>query len=513
MTAAAEPASASAAKLHAALLEYFSAPGKYQLTLRQPALLFASIREILQIAAGRGQLEDLPESQAGRLREAAGFFVRAALLYPGADHYAVFGLTPRAEPVELKERYRLLMRLTHPDFASEATAGWPDDAATRVNRAYEILSSPVLRRDYDEQLAPAPRPGRAGEPAKAERGYAVQQARRVEKRAWKLNRTAAWALALGLGLLLVVFLFPPPETGHLVQKTPASPARTWAQDVAAGRASSAAATALRPAELLAAAPATEVIAPAAPVPSATEVPTVAAAPAPAPTQAPAPAAAPAAPPASTRPTNQTPALRSQPPQAPAPTVPQSVPVPSAAELAAEHRRSQAAAFPEPMPPPVTPRKPESVPPAVFPPAPVVAAAPPAAAVPVPPVPTRAAAPAAAAPSLNDAQPLLTQMLQQLESGSGDQLLRLLEVEGRQAPSAQALSRHYEQLVRGARPVRLSQVEFRSEARDGVLLVTGRIRLHAGEPTIGSHGERLMVRAEFVSRGGKVLLTGLSGAPD
>lgn len=116
-------------------------------------------------------------------------------------------------------------------------------------------------------------------------------------------------------------------------------------------------------------------------------------------------------------------------------------------------------------------------------------------------------------TLADAQPLLTQMLQVLETGSGEQLLRLLDGEARHAPSAQALSREYEQLVRGARPVRLSQVEFKGEPREGALLVTGRVRLHMGEPTIGSLGERFLVRAEFVSRGGKVMLKGLSGASD
>lgn len=118
-----------------------------------------------------------------------------------------------------------------------------------------------------------------------------------------------------------------------------------------------------------------------------------------------------------------------------------------------------------------------------------------------------------APTLADAQPLLTQMLQLLESGSGEQLLRLLDAESRKDPSAQALSRHYEQLVRGGRPVHLSQVDFRGETRDSVLLVTGRIRLHAGEPTVGSHGERIVVRAEFASHGGRVMLTGLSGGAD
>lgn len=125
----------------------------------------------------------------------------------------------------------------------------------------------------------------------------------------------------------------------------------------------------------------------------------------------------------------------------------------------------------------------------------------------------AAAPYVSAPTLADAQPLLTQLLQLLETGSGDQLLRLLEGEARHAPQARALSRHYEQLVQGVRPIRLSQVEFKGESREGALLVTGRIRLHAGEPTIGSPGERLLIKAEFVTRGGGVMLKGLSGTPD
>jgi hypothetical protein len=117
------------------------------------------------------------------------------------------------------------------------------------------------------------------------------------------------------------------------------------------------------------------------------------------------------------------------------------------------------------------------------------------------------------PSLNDAQPLLTQLLQSMEGGSGEQILRLLETDARRAPAAVALSRHYDHLVGRARPIRLSHVEFRSEAREGVLLVTGRVRLHAGEQTIGAHGERMSLRAEFVSRGGKVMLTGLSAGAE
>ena len=80
-------------------------------------------------------------------------------------------------------------------------------------------------------------------------------------------------------------------------------------------------------------------------------------------------------------------------------------------------------------------------------------------------------------------------------------------------SAQAVQRQYDLLVKGARPVRLAHVEFVSESRSGVLAVTSRVRLHAGEPTIGSFGERFAVRAEFTARDGKVVMTSLSGVND
>lgn len=466
--------------LHAALLQYAQAPGKYQLTLRQPAILFQSIREILQVAAGRAggeQQAPVPED----LREAAGFFLRAALLYPGADHYAVLGLPPRSEPVELKERYRLLMRLIHPDYAAAGVVPWPADAAVRVNRAYEVLSSPLQRREYDAQLAAVA--AKAPVEAAPRRPHGNARHGGASGRTWTLNRTAAATVLGGSAVLLaLVLLMPAPAPQHLVQRAPAP------MPAAAAR------TDTEPAG-------PQVQAPPAPLPVAQQE-----APAPVPTPLAGPAPAPAA-------------------GGPAWTVAAAPPVPA----------SRAPVLPVP---PARPEAPQSTParaPAASvamqsaPGAPAATrhAAPPVAAVPAPaalPVPPPAAAvqpmkitPAAVvasqAPTLADAQPLLTQLLQLLESGSSEQLLWLLEAEGRADPSAQALSRHYEQLVRGGRPVRLSHVEFRGEQRDSSLLVTGRIRLHAGEPTIGSHGERIVVRAEFASRGGRVMLTNLSGGGD
>lgn len=499
----AEPASPSVLNLRVVLLDYFKAPGKYQLTLRQPAVLFESVREILQIAAGRTAPAGAAPAEAATLHEAATFFIRAALLYPGADHYAVLGLPSGAEPVELKERYRLMMRLAHPDFASGAAASWSTDAAVRVNRAYEVLSSPVLRREYDEQLAGV-RTGRAAEGAKpAEAARLLAPAPRREQRTWQLNPAAAWMLALGAGALGICMLLPGPETAHLVQRT-MPPAKLQPAPAAQPRETETAidTAALIPADALGASAGP-------PAPVALAAPPEAASALP-PVMAPVPAAVAIAP-------------RAAPPS----PLPAAVD-PNAAEPAAAHRRGIAqaparqaveavpAAAHRAQEPAVAASRPQE-------PSVAADAAPAVVRAPVPAMPTAVAPPAPrattvaaatpAGPSLADAQPLLTQLLHLMESGSGDQLLRLLESDARQAPSAQALSRQYEQIVRGGRPVRLSHVEFQGESRDGLLLVTGRIRLHAGEPTMGAPGERLLVRAEFQSRGGKVLLTGLGGASD
>lgn len=505
----------SAATLHAALLDYFGAPGKYQLGLRQPALLFSSIREILQLAAGRGAPGAGQDTE--RLRDAAAFFIRAALLFPGADHYAVLGLPTAQEPTDLKDRYRLLMRLTHPDFMPSGSAAWPSDAAVRVNRAYEVLSSPTLRREYDEQLAalrsqrpsavripptmgsrPRPRVPHHGKP--------------------RFGAKAGWALGLGSVLAVALLVWPRTDPDQLVQRG-ARPAPAPAVEQARTPLPPPVVAASEPAQ-----PAGVATLPSSPPVAEAAVPPVAALPVPV-----APLAAGSgvmrleiAPSASAQmPVARPIAVAVPAPAPPAGVAPRSLPVaplpaaappgarprpatdrPGGITLATHEEPTGPASLP-PLPPPAGAVA-VVIAPAVTPIPSASVAARPAATVSAVPIPT---------PTLSDAQPLLTQVLQMLETGSGEQLLRLLEADARKQPGAVALSRQYEQLVRGGRPIRLSQVEFKGEPRDGVLLVTGRIHMHAGEPTIGSHGERLVLKAEFAQKGGKVQLTGLSGAAD
>lgn len=473
-------ATRTAATVRAALCEYYAAPGRYQLGLRQPALLFASIKEILQIAAGP---RDAPRgSEQAESRSAAQFFIRAAMLFPGADHYALFGLAPKAAPGDLKERYRLLMRLIHPDYTDAAPGIWPADAALRVNRAYEVLSSPVLRREYDEHLGRQPK----------QRPDARQTQRQAmpPRLQFRISRKTVW---MGLGAAsaaVALLLLPHQEPTRLVQKSPGksqpSSPRPERQATPPGGVSP------KEAEPVVPMPPVPESAPGLPVvrdTSSAAIPIArdSAAQVPPPPMPPVTAHKPSGLPQLTV---RLPGTRSV---APPEAAGSFVPAPPVAANRVEEPRVVAAAVAAPGPSQVALNSGGALPPAAMPVAALPAHVP--------------------APSMHEVQPLLTDLLQVLESGNVAQLLRMMEPEARSTTSAQALSRRYAQLVRGARPIRLTQVEFRGEPREDTLHVTGRMRVHAGETPIGSHGERLAVQADFASRGGKVVLIGLSGAPD
>lgn len=65
-------------------------------------------------------------------------------------HYQTLGLSPNASTEQIRRAFRAAARTLHPD-VSTAT-----DAAQRfaeASHAYEVLSDPAARRDYDHSLA------------------------------------------------------------------------------------------------------------------------------------------------------------------------------------------------------------------------------------------------------------------------------------------------------------------------------------------------------------------------
>jgi hypothetical protein len=112
-------------------------------------------------------------------------------------------------------------------------------------------------------------------------------------------------------------------------------------------------------------------------------------------------------------------------------------------------------------------------------------------------------------TLAEVHPLLSKLLQQLESGWGDQVLSVLERDARAAPAAQALARNYNALLEGSHRVRLANVQFKAEPRDGRLVVVGRVSMLVGETAAGAEPKQFSVQAEFASRDGAVVMTRLA----
>jgi len=76
------------------------------------------------------------------------------------NHYAVLGLSRRCTLNEIREAYRLLAKLHHPDRNGDSA-----ESVTRtqeLNAAYETLADPKRRREYDAQLT-AIRPRGSGQ--------------------------------------------------------------------------------------------------------------------------------------------------------------------------------------------------------------------------------------------------------------------------------------------------------------------------------------------------------------
>ncbi len=142
-------------RLLPALLDFERSPGRFPVALREPRPLFEHIDSVMLIAAGR-PLDGWPAAAGSRieLHRAARFFVRTVMLRPGSDPLTLLGLKAGFEPAQLREHYRLMIRLTHPDF-EVAGDRWPADAATRVNLAHDLLSR-RLRSDPAAAVAGTP---------------------------------------------------------------------------------------------------------------------------------------------------------------------------------------------------------------------------------------------------------------------------------------------------------------------------------------------------------------------
>jgi molecular chaperone DnaJ len=67
-----------------------------------------------------------------------------------SNHYKTLNVTPTATPAEIKQAYRRLVKLFHPDSNSKTA---DHEEIVRLNAAYEILGDSQQRQSYDRQLS------------------------------------------------------------------------------------------------------------------------------------------------------------------------------------------------------------------------------------------------------------------------------------------------------------------------------------------------------------------------
>ena len=67
------------------------------------------------------------------------------------NHYQTLNINPTATQAEIKQAYRRLVKLFHPDSNSKTAS---HEEIVRLNVAYEILGDTQKRQSYDRQIAP-----------------------------------------------------------------------------------------------------------------------------------------------------------------------------------------------------------------------------------------------------------------------------------------------------------------------------------------------------------------------
>jgi molecular chaperone DnaJ len=72
------------------------------------------------------------------------------MAHVSCTHYDTLQVRPDATPAEIKQAYRRMVKLFHPDSHQDAT---DLDQIIRINAAYEILKDAANRRSYDRTLS------------------------------------------------------------------------------------------------------------------------------------------------------------------------------------------------------------------------------------------------------------------------------------------------------------------------------------------------------------------------
>jgi curved DNA-binding protein CbpA len=135
------------------LLWYLEEPARYRAEGRRRNAPLLDAEVVLKLALGRRVELAVPlqgAKAAVRLQSAAMMYVRHIFFRPDATPYQTLGLAPGASAQAIKESFRLLMQLVHPD-RQDARVVWPDSFAAQANRAYGVLRNQDARAKFDRE--------------------------------------------------------------------------------------------------------------------------------------------------------------------------------------------------------------------------------------------------------------------------------------------------------------------------------------------------------------------------
>ena len=150
----------------------------------------------------------------------------------GPDHYQLLRLTPTATAQDLRQAFRTLSKLYHPD-TTLLPAAQAEEQFRLLQRAYLTLNDPERRRAYDSQLQSTRQPQPPSPVRRLERTQSVR--RTLSGGEWfallLLAVALVFSLVLGLGLAWwrgMELITPPPSWAEAaaVQTAVASGAQT-----------------------------------------------------------------------------------------------------------------------------------------------------------------------------------------------------------------------------------------------------------------------------------------------